>query len=109
MALQPYRRKPAGRRKAEVVQAIQVNRPLRPVTYAFPRTRQRTKPSGVLDYIRLIDAPEGQNRARLGDWIVKFNDGNVIAVPKEEFDASYEPYTEEAEVGTQDRPGDTLD
>lgn len=109
--METYRRKPCGRRKAELVQAIQVERPLRKVTYAFPRTRQLNKPSGALDYIRVIDAPAPDNRARLGDWIIKHSDGSVGVVSQEEFAASYEPHTGavEAEIGTPDQAGEAVD
>lgn len=111
MGLEHYRRKPAGRRKAQLVQAIQVQRPLRHVTFAVPRTRQRTKPSGALDYLRVIDAPQDNNRAYYGDWIVKHGDGTVEVVPDKEFRSAYErpEAAEEGEVGVQDGAGDPLD
>jgi hypothetical protein len=112
--MEQYRRKPAGRRKASVVQAIQVQRPLKAVTFAVPRTRQRTRPSGALDYIRVIDAPQDANRARIGDWIVKHADGTVAVVPEEEFAAEYEyqpvgTAVEDTAVGTQDTTSEALD
>lgn len=108
MGFQPYLRKAAGRRKAVEVQAIQVTRPYRTVKFNFPRCHQHNKPGGVMDYLRLIDAPEGANRAKHGDWIVKFPDGGVEAVSAEEFKRGYVE-TGAAEVGVQESDSEALD
>lgn len=89
MGLQAYRRKVEGKRKAEVVQAIRVERPYRSVMLAFPRAHLRNKQSGKLDYIRLVDAEEGRNRAYAGDWVVKYPDGKVEVVPDHVFTAEF--------------------
>lgn len=89
MVFQPYARRPVGRRKAVEVQAIQVTRPYRVVKFNVPRSHQHNKPGGALDYLRIIDAPEGKNRAKDGDWIVKFPDGGIEVVDAEEFSRCY--------------------
>lgn len=101
-----YERKGAGRRKPQLVQAMQVTRPYRKVQFAFPRSHRKDKPSGAIDYIRIIDAPAGRNRARDGDWIVKHQDGTVEVVPAQEF---HTEYSTPGEVGTQDSGTDALD
>lgn len=112
MAFQTYERKASGRRKPELVQALQVIRPYRKVTFALPRSRQVNKPSGALDYLRVIDAPEGNNRAKEGDWVVKFSDGRIEVVTAKEFNNQYTDATgaEESEIGVQaGDPGEELD
>jgi hypothetical protein len=84
-----YKRKQTDTKPADVVQAIQVKRPYRDVSNTFPRTHIRNKPSGALNYIRVIDAPEGKNQAAEGDWIVKFPDGRVEVIPDKEFGQHY--------------------
>lgn len=87
--METYRRKQAGKRKGELVQAIQVQRPYRSITAQFPRSHQKNKPGGALDYIRIVDAPEGSNRAGVGDWVVKFPDGLVTVINDEAFQTEY--------------------
>ena len=72
------------------VLAIQVKRPYRSVTHAFPRSHRHNKTSGAFDYFRLLDAEEGKNRAYDGDWIVKLEDGTALAMRDTEFKALYE-------------------
>lgn len=72
------------------VLAIQVKRPYRSVTHAFPRSHRHNKPNGRFDYFRLLDAEEGKNRAYDGDWIVKLEDGTAIAMRDSEFKALFE-------------------
>lgn len=106
--METYQRKGVGRRKPQLVQAMQVGRPYRKVQFVFPRSHRKDKPSGAIDYIRIIDAPAGRNRARDGDWIVKFPDGTVEVVPAEEFNADYTT-AEAAEVGASDTESEALD
>ncbi len=87
--METYRRKQAGRRRGELVQAIQVQRPYRSITMQFPRSHQKNKPGGALDYIRIVDAPEGNNRAGVGDWIVKFADGTISVLTDTDFQSEY--------------------
>jgi len=84
-----YKRR--GRGQQELVEAIQVTRPYRRVKHAFPRSHLKSRPSGRLDYIRLVDAVEGANRAREGDWIVRREAGVVEVMPAEQFDAEFRP------------------
>lgn len=106
--METYQRRGIGRRKPVQVQALQVTRPYRAVQFAFPRSRRKDKHSGALDYIRLIDAPAGRNRAHASDWIVKFPDGTVEAVPAEEFRTDYTT-AQAAEIGASHTEGETLD
>lgn len=109
MGLETYMRKGAGRRKPEAVQAMQMQRPHRKVQFAFPRSRIHNHPNGRFNYLRLIDAPEGKNRAKDGDWLIKFNDGSVQVVSQEEFSTSFTAGADAPEVGIQDQGSDTLD
>lgn len=95
-----YRRR--GRGQQPEVAAIQISRPYRSVLLKFPRAHLKAKPSGRLDYIRLIDAPEGANRGRDGDWIVKHMDGKVEVIPAERFDADYRPANQAASIADSD-------
>lgn len=77
------------RRNEIEVEAMQVKRPYRNVSKAFPRSHQHDHQSGKLHYFRLVDAPEGRNRAEEGDWIIKYPNGKVEVVSTEEFEEHY--------------------
>lgn len=96
-----YRRR--GRGQQPEVAAIQIARPYRAVLLKFPRAHLKAKPSGRLDYIRLIDAPEGSNRGRDGDWIVKHLDGKVEVITAEVFAAEYRPADQAASTDAADK------
>lgn len=106
VSMENYQRKGAGRRKPALVKAVRVERPYRKIQFDFPRSHRRDRPSGALDYIRLIDAEPGRNRAREGDWIVQHANGSVEVVPAEEFASEYIPASE---IGTQDTEASDLD
>lgn len=74
--------------KGVEVEAVEVQRPYRAITSAFPRSHRHNKPSGQLDYIRLVDAEPGSNLAREGDWIVKHADGKIEVVSAAAFKAT---------------------
>ena len=74
--------------KGVEVEAVQVLRPYRDIVAAFPRSHRHDKPSGALDYIRLVDAETGHNLAREGDWIVKHADGTIEVVSPTAFKAT---------------------
>lgn len=78
------------RRNEIDVEAMQVKRPYRNVSKAFPRSHQHDRPSGRLNYFRLTDAPEGRNRAQEGDWIIKHPNGKIEVVSAEEFEDQYD-------------------
>lgn len=88
-AFRDEQNEPITRTPAKMIMAAQVKRPYRALTYAFPRTHRHDKRSGVFDYFRLIDAPEGKNRAYDGDWIVKLPDQTLVAMSNEEFAATF--------------------
>ena len=87
--METYRKKSVGRRKGDVVQAIQVKQPYRDITNVFPRSHKKKKPSGALDYIHIVDAPQDSNAAAEGDWIVKFPDGSISVLKDAEFQSEY--------------------
>lgn len=72
------------------VQAIQVARPWRNVTAAFPRSHKVQKASGAVAYFRLLDADHANCRAYPGDWIVRYWDGTVAIYGEEEFHARFD-------------------
>lgn len=76
-------------RKAIEVEAMQVKRPYRNVSRAFPRSHQVDRPSGALHYFRLVDGLEGRNRARESDWIIRHPSGRVEVISNEEFAEQY--------------------
>lgn len=83
-------------RNAIEVEAMQVKRPFHNVSRAFPRSHQTDRPSGKLHYIRLIDAPEGSNRAHEGDWIIRYPSGKVEVITDGEFEEQFEETSGEA-------------
>jgi hypothetical protein len=85
------------------VEALRVQRPYRVVSQKFPRSHLTDRPSGAINYFRLIDAPEGRNRAKPGDWIVKYAPGLVEVFTHEEFTAQFEP-VEQNQTEQQDHP-----
>lgn len=78
-----YRAKPVK------VVAVQVKRPYKDVTAVFPRSHPVKLPNGSLSYFRLVDAPEGSNRAYDGDWIVKHQEGRPEVLPDHLFRQRY--------------------
>lgn len=108
--METYRRRAAGRRKAAEVQALKVQRPYRSIQFDIPRSHRKDKPSGAIDYIRIIDAPEGRNRARDGDWIVKNEDGTLEVVTAVRFELDYVKVGEsDPEVGAPDSDTEALE
>lgn len=86
------RTKPAARESSPAptkVLAVQVKRPYRSVTSAFPRSHRHNKPNGHFDYFRLLDAPAGMNRAYDGDWLIKLADGTSIGMRDSDFQSTY--------------------
>ena len=84
--------------KAIEVEAFQVTRPYRDVTRKFPRSHPVKLPNGSLSYFRLVDAPEGANKAYDGDWIVKHTNGQPEVLPDHVFKERYGLAEEPAEV-----------
>lgn len=70
--------------------AVQVKRPYRNVTSKFPRTHRHDKPNGRFDYFRILDQPQGANRAYEGDWLVKKLDGTVVAMTNDVYLSVYD-------------------
>ena len=64
---------------------MQVKRPLRNVSAAFPRSHEHKLPSGKLNYFRIIDNDGGSHRAYEGDWIVRYEDGAIEVLSEGEF------------------------
>lgn len=77
----------ARRPKPADTQAVQVARPYRQLSVLFPRSHTKNKPSGAFDYLRLVDAADGRNLAREGDWIVTHPDGKIEVQSDAEFGA----------------------
>jgi len=51
-----------------------------------------------------IETAEGQERAGIGDWIVRFPAGTFRAIPYDKFTAAFEALTEEPRPGDQQLP-----
>lgn len=76
---------------------MQVKRPYRNVSRAFPRSHQKDRPSGALHYFRIVDAPEGRNRAHEGDWIIRYPSGKIEVFSNDEFEEQFSENGETAE------------